>query len=235
MKNLRCLIVGCGRSGTGFLSHAVSLSGTPCGHEDVFQVSGINDASPLEIECSWYAVPHLSKLSRATKILHLVRNPESVIKSFYRIGLFAPTIAQHASCGQPKRFAKTLITDPSAFIDRIRHVRAHRNFFREHTDLMDIPDEIARANRYWSLWNTTIENYASRSGADYLRVRLEDINARYSEMSAFLELPSLSLQHQEKNAKLFYARAEPEQLWLSPEVKLLARQYGYETLSEAAA
>ena len=235
MKNVKYLIVGCGRSGTGFMSHAVSLTGKSCGHENVFHVSGIDASSPLEFECSWYAVPHLSQIPRSTRILHLVRNPQSVIRSFYRIGLFAPTIAQHASCGRPKKFAKTLVTDPSAFLSRIRYVHAHRQFFRNYTDVMDTPCEIARANRYWTHWNTRIENHAANTGADYLRVRLEDVHDRSREIAAFLGLPRLPLNHQKKNAKVFYERAELENLWLSPETEQLSRHYGYNTVQAAAA
>ena len=73
------IITGCGRSGTGFLSKLFNDNGIKCGHESYYTVN--NRGQLYEAESSWLATPHINEF-KDKKIIRLIRNPVSVIKSF---------------------------------------------------------------------------------------------------------------------------------------------------------
>lgn len=86
----RFLIVGTGRSGTGFMSRFFSYLHTPCGHEETFNPKRIGQAggknppwSPHRGEASWMAVPFMDQWEVPTA--HIVRNPLEVIRSMVGI------------------------------------------------------------------------------------------------------------------------------------------------------
>ena len=93
MGHLDYVITGTGRSGTGFMFKLFWNNGFHCGHESVL-VSPGNYASDIEktvlnAESSWLVAPHLKELKEAqpnVRIIHLIRTPISVIKSFIDIG-----------------------------------------------------------------------------------------------------------------------------------------------------
>lgn len=104
MKKLKMVIVGTGRCGTGYISKVFTGMGVSCGHERIFGFinrKNILDESlviknmanaNLVADSSWLAVPFLYPefplLSEETVVVHLVRNPIDVIRSFCKLGFF---------------------------------------------------------------------------------------------------------------------------------------------------
>jgi len=93
LKHERILITGCGRSGTAYSASILSDLGLPTSHEGVFGLLPVAHGEaewPLSrpSESSWLAVPFLGELPPGVAVLHQVREPLAVIRSFARIRLF---------------------------------------------------------------------------------------------------------------------------------------------------
>ncbi|MCC6409289.1 MAG: hypothetical protein IT453_19175 [Planctomycetes bacterium] len=89
----RFLITGCGRSGTGYIATLLGELGIPCGHEVVYQPDTCAERAPawpegVRGESSWLAAPYLATLPEGTLVLHQVREPVAVVRSFLRIRFF---------------------------------------------------------------------------------------------------------------------------------------------------
>jgi len=82
-NNLKHLIVGTGRSGTGYISQLLTLNGIPCGHEDIFSPwsNTVPDGNEFLAEASWLGVPHI-KDYKNLQVYHVVRNPVKVVASW---------------------------------------------------------------------------------------------------------------------------------------------------------
>lgn len=93
MERLRLLVVGTGRSGTGYMSRLLTESGIPCGHESVWTYDGVVDRPDLEADASWLAVPFLAHLPKHIRIIHVVRHPRAVVESLHRRGFFRKPLA----------------------------------------------------------------------------------------------------------------------------------------------
>lgn len=115
MKNLEYLVVGTGRCGTAYMAQLLTSAGIPCGHESVFSTNTLAEikdklknpkllklsecslmdgrkwVDPKEItaDSSYLAAPYLKYgFLKDTKIIHVVRHPVDVIKSFVFNGLY---------------------------------------------------------------------------------------------------------------------------------------------------
>ena len=114
MKEIKVLITGTGRCGTVYFANLLSSIGIPCGHEAIFTPDGLDEAinrleNPSLIkfsECtsklpkwaesesivadsSYMSAPFLSQdILSNTKIIHLVRHPIKVIRSFVNANYF---------------------------------------------------------------------------------------------------------------------------------------------------
>lgn len=98
----RFLITGTGRCGTGYISHLLTNMGIKTTHEGIFTILNTNITRtidkdwmekgwPLESpgESSWMAIYFLDQLmEQGVKIIHLIRDPIEVIRSFMRIKFF---------------------------------------------------------------------------------------------------------------------------------------------------
>jgi len=82
-KNLKYIITGSGRSGTGYMAQLLTLNGIPCGHEEVFNLSShaVPGNNELSADSSWLSVPYL-KDYKDLQVYHVVRNPVKVIESW---------------------------------------------------------------------------------------------------------------------------------------------------------
>jgi LPS sulfotransferase NodH len=93
MKNRQIIIVGTGRSGSGYLSKLLTLNGIMCGHEHSFNPSRHGPIQhPYQADSSWLAVPYLDNYIHNTKILHVVRDPIKVLESLTTRGFFKTKI-----------------------------------------------------------------------------------------------------------------------------------------------
>lgn len=86
---LKCLVVGTGRCGTGYIARVFNRAGVTCGHESVFTVDGFVTDHKYTCDASWLAVPFLPSVSDDTLIVHQIRNPLLTLGSLAAIeGLF---------------------------------------------------------------------------------------------------------------------------------------------------
>ena len=88
---IELLVTGTGRCGTGYVSKLLTASGIPCGHEEVYTPLGIQNRPELVADASWCAVPFLKDFQG--RIVHLVRHPLAVIRSFLGIRFFTHDLA----------------------------------------------------------------------------------------------------------------------------------------------
>ncbi len=227
MSQPRYLITGCGRSGTSFFASALDAAGLHCGHEEVFHVWGDN-GKPFTYESSWYAAPFIAEAEGLTHVLHVVRQPEKVMASFYRIGLLSPSVWRHVTYGRPFRFWLRRFLKPGAAMNRIWFVYDHRRYFSERTRILEIEGEINRLDAYWTRWNTMIEAAAKERGVNYMRVRLEDFEAERAAIGDFIGLDAPLPMIAPTNAKTKYADRPMPDFALSQEAKELAERYGYD-------
>ena len=85
--NIKYLIVGSPRSGTGYMSSIFNAAGIACGHEGIFGLSRrINHEAPkgLCAESSWLAthfVDYIREKSPKVKVIHVVRDPALTLRS----------------------------------------------------------------------------------------------------------------------------------------------------------
>lgn len=93
---MKLLFTGTGRCGTGYIAELFRRLGVNADHELTFGIHNmprIDYAIPgnISVSSSWLTVPFLEQIKRDNPelyIIHLVRNPEDVIKSFLGIGFF---------------------------------------------------------------------------------------------------------------------------------------------------
>ena len=83
---MKQIIVGTGRSGTGYVSACINEMGLRCGHEEKFTPRGLS-GSLVQRDASWMAVPYLHAYEDAHRVL-VWREPEQVIASFLGINFF---------------------------------------------------------------------------------------------------------------------------------------------------
>lgn len=122
------LITGCGRSGTGFMAKIFEAVGVLSGHEVLF--SPLQSAWPhgwVGVESSWLAAPFLAQLPSHVHVVHQVRHPFDVIRSFMKYGFFE----------QPDDYANFCY----------RHV----------SSIHEWQDPLDRCIQYWISWNEMIE------------------------------------------------------------------------------
>ena len=125
---MRFVVVGTGRSGTGYIASLFNAAGLRCGHEDVYNVqAGVRDVwvkthrpTPLremrarlgeerrrrrarfDGDASWMAVPRLPHFRGAAFLQ--VRDPLAVVSSFQGTRFFdAPADGQVPDVGLPLR------------------------------------------------------------------------------------------------------------------------------------
>jgi len=156
------LIIGTGRSGTGFMSELLTTNNIRCGHESVFGVPATLESykkqitiTNLKSESSWLSVPFIPIIkgyNENIKFIHIVRNPVNVIKSWVELGVFSDD---------------NMETSP------------YVQLIKEHVDL-NYESSVEKSMSYYIGWIKMIEGY----NLNRLIVNLEDIN--YDSLSKFL-------------------------------------------------
>ena len=92
------LVIGTGRSGTGYMSKLLTSNGKLCGHESIYglpvnfvRYQSIEKKLNYKGDSSWLAVPFIPQIlsiNPETTFIHIVRNPIDVIKSFLELDFF---------------------------------------------------------------------------------------------------------------------------------------------------
>lgn len=167
---LKYLVVGTGRCGTGYFQEMFELSGIRCGHESIF-FSNSEEQNRLkytqndifEAESSWAAAPFIDKtwFDENIKIIHLVRHPLKVIKSFYDINFFSE---QRAS----KLLNKLVYENTAINIDNLDRLRSSVDHYFE--------------------WNRLIECKLSQIRNPRILIRLEELNNNIQKVEDFLQI-----------------------------------------------
>lgn len=86
----RAVVVGVGRSGTGYSAALLNHIGLRCGHESWWNPLGEREAG-LDADSSWCAVGHLDEFEGA--IFHVVRHPLAIVTSLYLTPDWGPFVA----------------------------------------------------------------------------------------------------------------------------------------------
>lgn len=130
----RILITGTGRSGTFFVHRLFQSLGLKATHEIVYG-PGVHSSWPedVKLEASWLAVPRLNRLPEGTLVLHQVRNPVLVGRSFLGRDFFKPGDRQ----------------------------TPYMRFVSEHEpSVYQLKDPRIRFMRYYLTWNRAVEKHA---------------------------------------------------------------------------
>ncbi len=234
--NLEYLVVGTGRSGTLYAAKLLTALGFPCGHERIFNGGEEKDVSltieqgnnnsacgihfGLEFEgrpiaeSSYMAVPFLERNSlKDCTIIHVVRDPLKVIRSFLNNLLF---------------FRE----------DRANFRHAQEQFLYEHLPHLEfLPDPVSRACFYYLRWNQMIEEsiggrkyllYPIESGPDtvlkFLGLSSEQVALPDDSCNAYSKWP----EHMRIATDLPPVTDEEiESCFLWKEVAALSQKYGY--------
>lgn len=87
MKPLDVIVLSTGHSATGYVSRLLTSAGVPCGHESIFLRDYVLEDSRYRADSSFCAVAHLDhKYAQGAKLLHLVRHPLMVVRSWLHGG-----------------------------------------------------------------------------------------------------------------------------------------------------
>lgn len=225
---LRIVIAGCGRSGTHYFADLLNASSIAFEHEDAYTVFGRVKATRPDADSSWFAAPFLLASPRPEQVIHLVRNPVKVVQSFHRIGICANSIWSQFLFGRsvPDFILRSNIRLGFCW-RRYRYVRVHRILLQNHTSCMDKEREVDRLWRYWYQWNRLIEKAGTLLGANYLRIRLEDLDNSLQSIRDFLEADGDFMPCAPTNQKNVYQARQIEWTSMPSEVHNLAAKYGY--------
>jgi len=84
---LRYVATGMGHSGTGYVSRLLQSAGVRCGHGSVFSADGVLYGTDLDADSSFAAAAYLRRsICKKAVVIHVVRNPVDVVKSYLRSG-----------------------------------------------------------------------------------------------------------------------------------------------------
>lgn len=87
----KIIVTGTGRCGTGYAAKVLTTHGLRCGHENVFRPLAANiNWRNYQADSSWLAVAHPDQLARHP-VVHCIRNPLHVARSYLRINFFSCT------------------------------------------------------------------------------------------------------------------------------------------------
>jgi hypothetical protein len=212
----RLLIVGCARSGTGYVSGLLTEAGLDIGHERVFSIPDGLTPGPAGQPChdvSWLAAPILSELGSEWHIRHQVRDPRAVVSSTLAINLFLDRQSQ----GSYSEFA----------FDHTNRINAEVN-------------PIDRGFRYWVEWNKLIESHLGSDGQAPSRHRVEDLDGSWisgvfksvglgapDQVKVGVALAAVPHNRNHRGAGPKIELGDIKNLELAEETRYLAKKYGY--------
>jgi hypothetical protein len=222
------IVTGCGRSGTGYIYSRLKASGINCGHENVFTSNGFKGWNHYVGDSSWYAAPFISEFESA-KVIHVVRDPQKVISSFHRIGVFSTLGWRNFIINpSPVFIIKRYLLNPKRIFHRVIHVKNIRRLLFNHSECLNEFREVRRIEKYWLEWNLLIEEQLKKSKNKYLRIKIEEIDENWDKITNYLGFPINISASEAVNKKTYYSRKPIDKISLSKPVKQLAIKYGYD-------
>lgn len=157
IEDLKFIVTGTGRCGTGFVSSVLNECGIACGHELVFgPVRTERTAFEVEGDSSWLALPAIEgdpRFNPDTRVVHLRRDTEKVIASLERIRFFEDEVhgnfrrfaLQYSGCDNARDFVRVWrercdeVADVTWNVEDICDVPSLRKFI---SDLgIQVPDD----------------------------------------------------------------------------------------------
>lgn len=163
----KVLIVGTGRSGTGWAAKVLNTAGVRCGHQAVFKHEHTLGRSRIdwglwEADSSYEAVPHLPVLPDDVRVVHLIRHPLATVKSWLEHGAFGDDMP-----------------------DRFRDFHAVLKLVRP--SILSFTTPVDRAAAYWMWWNMDAAGYAD------VKMRLEHVSANRLVQACGFDLPVVNV------------------------------------------
>lgn len=79
-------VTGTGRCGTGYTASVLRQTGIRCGHENWWTVVPERVVSALDGDSSWRACDSIERGEWSGPVVHIVRNPVNVVRSFTELG-----------------------------------------------------------------------------------------------------------------------------------------------------
>lgn len=211
---LKLIITGTGRCGTTFMAKLITSMGINCGHESVFDYSNDDvikeriknkekrvlslisqidqqkwiDPKTIEADASYMAAPCLDwpELSE-TKIIHVVRNPLNVIRSF--LIDFKYFAHNHPDKSNP-----------------FNELEFEEKIWRYLPKLSQINNALERVCYFYCEWNRMIEKKST--GKKIIRIKIEKDNTY--EILDFLNLPLKENLYNKKNENTFLNVVDPK-------------------------
>lgn len=137
---MRFLVVGSGRSGTGYCASLFNSAGIKCGHQSIFRhehtLGKPYDWGDYEGGSSFEAVPLLCKITKEpVRVVAVLRHPLKVIASYVGLGMFGDDMRE-------KYDQLSLVLD--LFFPQVLEQRT----------------PIERAAEFWMRWNAEAIRYA---------------------------------------------------------------------------
>ncbi len=212
------IITGTGRSGTSYIATLLNELGVSCGHEKVFHPNTLKnniDFASYAGDASWLAAPFISQLTNQAHVLHQVRNPIAVARSFIGIGFFneQPT-ADH--------------------LPYLRFLNGVAGF--QHLDSIE-----ERFMFHWVHWNRYVEEQSRSSGLAYQRYRLEDVmptmiqrvilsplGLQYGESLIREAQDKIGTKTNRRTRNLTISNQKLKQYPMYAQFESLANEYGYD-------
>lgn len=220
--NLDYIITGTGRCGTLFAANFLTSAGAPCSHEAIFTPLGIDfamevlsgarlaknseiskgsilsdDKKRIAAESSFMSAPFLNMFER-TKVIHMVRNPLKVVRSFMGMGYF---------------------TNPFVFFEE----SPYEFFIYENMpELREEMSQLERTCLYWILWNELIENTGRVSYRHNLEASTDGLSNFTRLKGKYSKMCNLSRHICPK-----WSLAQIKDPSIRSRLKNLARKYGY--------
>ena len=153
------VILAAGRSGTQYVARLLAAMGVRIKHENVFlpgkmkgqtreTLAGLYEEAGVDGDVSWFAIPYMDAIPTDWRIVHLVRNPIRVIRSWVARGLWPLGV---------KNKTVKLVVDTLGWEEK------------------QLSDPLACSIQYWYGWNSLIADFCSRRRSSML-VRLEDLS-----------------------------------------------------------
>lgn len=242
------VVTGCGRSGTYYTAELLRRLGLLCQHEGVFSptTTGFEGFGDAHGDSSWLAAPYLDQLPPGSVVLHQVRSPAAVARSFTDLSFFAEP-------GSLRSWAEVATARGKWWVRRRLEAQGHvparpggprpRSYFvqflRRHApEVFDEVGELDRALRYWVVWNELVERQAAAGGARYVRFQVEDLGpSRLRELVAEIgldvpqelaQLVSATTPRSLNAAPTRRAQAEPRDTPARRAAARLGQRYGYD-------
>lgn len=153
----KILVTGCGRSGTQYMNAVFNALGIKSRHERVYTMDMVPSNSldqqvikekweDYNAECSWTAVPFLPDLDNSYFVIHLLRNPLSVIRCW----------ASHPT-----------------IIDSTKEVYQFLVRTIKFFPIVGKPSALDHSVYYWYFWNKLIEENGKHLGENKERLQIE--------------------------------------------------------------